>query len=352
MVGTDLQGKGGIAAVIAVLVNEGFLSAHATRYVASHGGHSAWSKARLALSSIWRVLMLCLFDRPQLIHAHVASHASFWRKSLILAIARLFGVATVFHLHGGGFQQFATRESGPLAQRWIRHTLEHSSVVIALSDSWRGFLQEFAPRAKVSVVPNSVKLPPAAPARAPEPGRILFLGRAHRRKGNFDLIDAIAILAPRFPAVRLAMGGDGEIEAVARYAAEKGVGDRLEILGWVGPEQKAEEFARAAVFALPSYDEGLPMAMLEAMAATKAIVVTPVGGIPEAVTDQVNGLLVAPGDVAALAAALAAVLGDAALRDRLGQAAHATICARYSSSAVLAKLDAIYSTLGVPAKGA
>ena len=163
------------------------------------------------------------------------------------------------------------------------------------------------------------------------------------------MLEAIASLtaqSPQMSQIRLAIGGDGDLDEIARAVEQLGLGAHVEILGWVGPERKEAELARAAIFALPSYDEGLPMSMLEAMAAAKAVVVTPVGGIPQAVSDGVNGLLVAPRDVAALAQALRSLIEDDALRQRLGRGARATIVERFSTDAVLGKLDALYRELG------
>lgn len=346
MVGTDPAGKGGVATVVSVLAREGFLARHRVRYIATHVGGTPAAKAAAMLGALAQVTLALQRGRP-LLHVHSASRASFYRKSLLLAMARARGCRTIFHLHGAEFQQFASREAGPALRWWIRHTLEASDVVIALSDSWRDYLQRYAPRATVQVVPNSVPLgQPSPPARV-QAGRILFLGRADARKGIYDLLQAMALLAPDFPAVRLAVGGDGDLAAVRAAAVQAGVEGRVELLGWLGAEQKAEQLAAAAVFVLPSYDEGLPMAMLEAMAAQKAVVVTPVGGIPETVDDDVNGLLVAPGDPAALAAALARLLREPETAARLAAAARATIAARYSTAVVLERLSAIYAGLGV-----
>jgi glycosyltransferase involved in cell wall biosynthesis len=123
------------------------------------------------------------------------------------------------------------------------------------------------------------------------------------------------------------------------------VAGRVQELGWVTAGQKADELARAAIFCLPSHAEGLPMAMLEAMAAGKAIVTTGVGGIPDAVSDGENGLLVEPGQVAALADALARLLGDEAERRRLGERARATIAQRFESGVVVQQISAVYEAL-------
>ena len=348
MLGTALEGQGGIASVVAVLRQDGLFEREGVHYLATHAEGSRAAKVRHALRGGWRAALILLRDRPAIVHAHSASCASFFRKSVLLWLARCCGARTIFHLHGAAFREFATLESGPLARWWIRHTLEASSAVIALSPAWADFLRGYAPAAQVHVVPNSVRAERAAPAAAGEDGRILFLGRAGERKGLFDLLEALALVLPAFPGARLAVGGDGDLDEVRRRCERLGIGEQVALLGWVGPEQKAAELARAAIFCLPSHAEGLPMAMLEAMAAARAVLVTPVGGILDAVSDGANGLVVPPRDVPALAAALAALLGDAALRERLGSGARATIVERFSTEVVLGKLSALYRALARP----
>jgi glycosyltransferase involved in cell wall biosynthesis len=362
MIGTALGGKGGIAASVSALQEAGFFEHHSVRYLATHVDGSRWRKMFTAATACWALVRTCLRERPLIVHAHCASHASFFRKSLLLALARSCGSSTVFHLHGGGFRQFATTGSGRMARWWIRHTLASSSAVITLSESWAAFLASCAPRAKVSVVPNSVHITAAARTAAGAPGaapgavcaawpaelagRILFLGRAEAAKGVFDLLAAVAQLRGRFPALQLVIGGDGDLARLRRRIDELGLGAHVSVLGWIGREQRDLELARAAVFALPSHAEGLPMSLLEAMAAGKAVVVTAVGGIPELVSDRDNGLLIAPHDGAALVGALAAVLGDDTLRGELARRARATVIERYSTDVVMRKLAAIYAGIG------
>jgi glycosyltransferase involved in cell wall biosynthesis len=344
MVGTALEGKGGVAAVVSVLRQHGLFERERVRYVATHREGSMAVKACGALSGFWNTLLACVRQHPAVVHVHAASRASFVRKSIVLLIARLAGSKTIFHLHGGGFRQFATVEAGALMRCWIRHTLEASSVVITLSSSWAQFVNAFAPKARVAVVPNAVPLAPPATTQ-PEAGRILFLGRLERAKGVFELLAAGALLAPRFPALRLVFGGEGDFAALRRRAAELGIEDRIELPGWIEADQRDEQLARASVFCLPSHAEGLPMAMLEAMASGRAVVASSVGGIPETIVDGGNGLLVPPRDEAALARALVQVLGDEALRARLAGAARATIEQHYSTEVVCGQLSALYREL-------
>jgi glycosyltransferase involved in cell wall biosynthesis len=345
MIGTALSGRGGIAAVVSVLEQDGLFEREGVHYLATHAEGDRLAKARAAAAGFWRTALACLRERPAVVHAHSASHASFWRKSLLLLLARGCGCATVFHLHGGGFRRFATEQSGPLARWWIRRTLEASSAVIALSDGWASFLAAYAPRARVHVVPNAVRVATLQSPEAAEPGRILFLGRAEAAKGVFDLLEAIAPLAASYPQLRLAIGGEGELDAVRARAAELGLAGRVELLGWLDARQKAVELARASIFCLPSHAEGLPMSMLEAMAVGKPVLMTTVGAIPEAVRDGDNGLLVSPRNIAALSAGLSCLLYDARLRERLGERARATVAARFSTEAVLGKFGAVYRAL-------
>jgi glycosyltransferase involved in cell wall biosynthesis len=350
MLGTALGGQGGIATVVGLLRQHGLFEREGVRYVATHVEGTRAAKAGAALSGFGQVLAMLFSQRPALVHVHASSHASFVRKSLLLLCARAAGCKTICHLHGGRFDRYAS-DAGPLLRRWIRHTLEASSVVIALSARWDGYLRGFAPRARVAVVPNSVPLPPPPGGAAEQPGRILFLGQFGRAKGVYELLEAFAALLPAFPEARLALGGQGELGAVRRRAAELGIEGQVVLLGWIEGPAKQAELERAAVFCLPSHAEGLPMAMLEAMAAGKAVVVTPVGGILDAVQDGDNGLLVAPGQVAQLAGALGRLLGDAGLRRRLGQRARATIAARFDAAVVTARISDIYRELiAAPAK--
>ena len=160
----------------------------------------------------------------------------------------------------------------------------------------------------------------------------------------------MAALRAAVPDVRLVCAGDGDRIAVARYAERLGIADAVKFTGWVGPSGKRALLETAAVFALPSYDEG---------AADRAFArrwrpacrwwPRAVGGIPEVVTDGVSGFLVAPGDKATLERHLRTLLTDRTLAARLGAAARETARLRFAPERSLAKLDEIYGALGLSA---
>ena len=150
------------------------------------------------------------------------------------------------------------------------------------------------------------------------------MGRIGARKGAFDLIRAFAQLPP-VPQSQLWLAGDGEIEQARALVAQLNLGERVQILGWIEAEQRSHLLAESDIFVLPSYNEALPMALLEAMAWGLPVVSCPVGGIADFVCSGQNGLLVTSGNLEQLTAALQSLMIDASLRAELGRKARKTV---------------------------
>jgi glycosyltransferase involved in cell wall biosynthesis len=186
----------------------------------------------------------------------------------------------------------------------------------------------------------------AGPELAAKPNLVLFLGRLEAKKGIYDLLDAVAEVRAAVPDVRLVCAGDGDRIGVARYAERLGIADAVKFTGYVGPSGKRALLEHAAVFALPSYDEALPVSLVEAMSAGIAVVASPIGGIAEVVADGASGLLVAPGDKAGLERALRRLLIDREFSARLGKAARESARARFAPERALAVLENLYAALG------
>jgi glycosyltransferase involved in cell wall biosynthesis len=198
------------------------------------------------------------------------------------------------------------------------------------------------------VIYNPVQLPSTiTPFETRETHTLLFLGRLGERKGSYDLLRAVASISDDFPDLKLLMGGDGEIEKIRVEAQRLGIADKVELLGWVRGPDKTALLTRASVYVLPSYNEGLPMSVLEAMAAGLPVISTPIGGIPEAVTDGVEGNLVKPGDVDAFSAALRRLLSDPSLRRQMGEAARLKVETVFSMDRIVPQIEALYRELSV-----
>lgn len=351
MLGTSPRTWGGIAAVVQTYRAGGLFGRVDIGYVATHIDGSRGAKAAQFGRAVTQATRMLGTRRVALVHAHVSSSASFWRKSLLLAMARARGVPTIFHLHSGGFPDWVTRQApNPAASAWIRHTLEASDAVLVLNGAVADWMRGFAPRARITVLPNPVAIPAGPPvyeARppAPGPGRVLFLGWIYDFKGCYDLLQAWVRFRERCPGWRLVVGGKGEVERFLREAEALGIRDDIDFLGWVSGEAKDRALREADLFVLPSYREGMPVSVLEAMAYGVPVLVTPVGGVPEMMQPDVHGLWVAPGDVPALADRLAELADNPALRERLARSAHAHVIERNSVAAITAPLLALYARL-------
>lgn len=345
MLGTALETQGGISAVVSVYRDTGFLERHRVRYIATHRDGSNAAKLTTMGRAWWTFIGLLLRGRVGLVHVHTSSRASFWRKLLFFLPSFVAGVPVLLHLHGSEFAVFHDRECGPL-RRWIvRRVFERCAVVLVLSAAWERWVRGMCAQPRVEVLFNPVEIPEPGIA-SPSGAELLFLGRIGQRKGAFDLIDAVAQIRDRVPGLHLCLGGDGDLDGARRRIAERGLEASVSIPGWVRGPAKQDLLRQAAVFVLPSYHEGLPMGLLEAMAAGVAVVSTPVGGIPEAVDDGVEGYLVKPGDVEMLGQRLQTLLQDPALRRRMGAAARVRAQRDFSVDAVLPALAAVYARFG------
>ena len=197
---------------------------------------------------------------------------------------------------------------------------------------------EFAPRHDGPAVRAALGIPSDAPL-------IGYVGRlAVNKGGQDDLLRAVAALRGDLPGVHLLIIGDGALRpSLTALAAELGLSDVVHFTGVRA--DVAWLLGAADVFALPSRFEALPIAVLEAMALARPVVATRVGGVPEAVLAEQTGLLVPPGAVEALRAALARVLGDPALAARLGAAGRDRLLAHFTLDQMVRRVEQIYEAL-------
>jgi glycosyltransferase involved in cell wall biosynthesis len=322
MLGPATNVRGGVSAVVNAILAALPPDGPEVRYIATHVDGPKPVKALAAVAGGVRFLAALLFWHPQIVHVHTASYASFARKSTLATVARLFGRRLIVHVHGAQFDVFF-KGGSPALRSAVQRTLASADLVIALSDTWRGKLTRMAPGARIRVLPNPVLTADFAPLAEGRPvvpdggGTVLFMGAFGKRKGIYDLIEAMAAVVREHPDVVFELGGDQAVDEVERRIEERDLSENVRMLGWVTGGEKLAAFARAHVYVLPSYHEGLPIGVLEAMASGLPVVTTPVGGIPEVVKDRVNGFLIAPGDVRALASCILKLLDDDALRRRM-----------------------------------
>lgn len=304
--------------------------------------------AQLAL--LWRYIKLLLLWRPAIVHIHTCSFFTFWRSVLDMVLARLAGRRVVLHIHGAMFHKFLNG-LGPVRARLARLGLGLCHAVIVLGDDWKEIISEWTDARRIHVVVNTVPVPPEATPREGEPPVVLVMANYERRKGQGDLIQAVARLGKTHGAgaIRLRLFGaefePGEREYLQAMVDELQLGEFVEIPGPAFGDAKQRAFEQADIFCLPSYDEGLPMAMLEAMAIGLPVLVTRVGAIPEVIRDRENGLLVDAGDVGAMVDALALLIDERARSEAIAECGRQTVIDAYSMQVSVQRLGSVYRSV-------
>lgn len=311
------QSEGGIRSVVERiyprLASRGDME---VTWLASQRAGSALGKFLFFL----KALLKAVYHLPpsDVVHLHGAVHLSLLRKSVFIWMARLFRCQVIYHFHAPQtvFEDFFDRPG--IKRRYALATLRQCAAIVVLSDSWEGTVRKVLPDSNIVVIYNPVmEAQPVANEPHTDSLDVLYLAHLIRRKGYDDLVRAFASVVDKVPAARLVFCGSGETEEARRLGEQLGIGDNLVFRGWIPETQIAQALSESAVFCLPSYDEGLPMGILEAMSSGVAIVTTPVGGVPDVLTHERNALLFEPGDIDALGEQLARLLIDADLRQRL-----------------------------------
>ena len=352
MAGPDPAGRGGIETVMRLIMERCSDEVDLT-VVATHR-HGSWLYRSVAsVTGLTSALAQLAVRRPDVVHLHVAKRGSLVRKGVLTWAAAALRVPVVLHCHGGMFER-DFRRMPPVLQRLVSGVFRRAAAVIVLSESWLSVYGDLVgvPAEKLIVAMNCVEVPAALPDRAAEPLGVAFLGRLGPQKGAWDLVRAVAALpAPLRARLRVQLAGDGDVAGTRALVAQHGVGDVVEVRDWLDATERDQVLADSAVLALPSPNEGLPMSLLEAMAWGLVPVVSPVGGIPEVVTDGGNGLLVRPGDPEHIAAALRRLVEEPALRAELSAAARRSAEDGFSIEAYREKLGHIWAAAAATARG-
>lgn len=255
------------------------------------------------LFSILQLIKFYCFKRDyDLYHIHVASRGSTFRKILFLNIIKKWKKKVIVHIHGAQYVEFYNEQNLKNKTR-VKNFLNDADLVIALSESWKITFNQLFGLKNCVVLENGVNTDFFLEARINNEknySNFAVLGRLGERKGTYDLIRAFKIVVKKIPEARCYLAGDGEIDKVKELINQEKLNKNIILLGWISAEKKIELLQNVSTIVLPSYNEGLPMSILEGMASGKAIISTRVGAIPEVIEKQ-NGVLIAPGDVESLA---------------------------------------------------
>lgn len=294
--------------------------------------------------SIFAFIMFCLTKRHyDIYHIHMASRGSTFRKGYYVRMAKKWGKKVIVHIHGAQYMEFFS-ELSSTKRKDVIEILQSADMVIALSESWKERFEKVFGLTNCVSLPNGINTDEFDDAICnidENRDAFLFLGRLGKRKGVYDLIDAVEIALKQNQNLKLFIAGDGEVDKVKAEITQRGLNKSIEVVGWVDLKGKKELLKKVSTVVLPSYNEGLPMSVLEGMASGKAIISTNVGAIPEVIQED-NGILIQPGDIHALADALMKCSSDINMLSHMSAANIKKIDRQFSMRKMHENLQELY----------
>ena len=350
MVIQDPMVKGGIAAVVNGYRGSKLEKDFNIIYVESYKDGGKATKILKAICGYIHFAKVLLVDRPDLIHIHSSFGPSFYRKIPFIYMASWAKRPIINHIHGADFDEFYVNASDK-KRRQIKKIYNKCSAIIALSEEWKERLSQIVPESKITVIENySILHEDALEQRLKRKcnNTVLFLGELGKRKGCYDIPAVVKEVKKQIPDVMFVLAGAGleaDEKAIKQLVDENGVTDNVVFPGWVRGNEKAGLLRKADVFFLPSYNEGMPMSVLDAMGYGLPVVSTNVGGIPKIVHNDINGWCCEQGDILAFSTGINRLLSNSNELQQYSRASFNIVKNGYSLEAHLKKIESVYEKI-------
>lgn len=338
---------GGMAAVLDTLAHSEL--AHSNDLVmfdtgkqtSEHAGFIATKGAHII--RLFRYIALLISFKPDIVHIHTCSGLTFYIDCIFARFARLCNTKYVLHIHGGRFLSFIDEQRG-----WRRNlamkTLKKAAKVIALSQQWQSLFEKAWGLQNVVTIINGVPAPQPSLDITKLQKHILFMGAITKNKGILDLIQALSLVKDDF---HFHIAGNHATDITPSMLMQTihsypNLDNKISVEGIVMGEHKLRLLQQCDIFCLPSYIEGLPMSVLEAMSYQQAVLVSNVGGLPDLIVHEQNGLLIPPGDINAITKGLERLLGQVPFKQSLAQAGKQTFLSEYSINSIVPLYNRMY----------
>lgn len=340
MIGPDRSVHGGISGVVNNYYDAGLDRMVDLCYIGTMIEGSKVTKLLQAVKAYIRFLVK--LPQYDIVHVNMASDSSYYRKSVFIRTAKRCRKKIVIHQHGGNFPEFYEKNLSDRGRRRAVKTLSMGDALLVLGTAYRKFFETIIDRDRITVLPNAIPMPERITKQYGS-HKILFMGRMCRAKGVGELLTAMPGLRRKYPDVRLYLAGIWEdMELKTQVSA---LGGCVEDLGWIGGADKQRYLRECDIFVLPSYFEGQPVSVLEAMANACGIVASKTGDIPDMIAEGETGLLIPPQDAKALEESLLSLLAQPELCRTLGENARRKAGAEFSIDNNIKQLLAVYESI-------
>ena len=343
MIGSNQSVKGGISSVVAQILRHDWLKDGIEMlFLPTYVEGSTLTKLCYFIKAWLRFKKMINVEKPDIVHIHMSYKGSFIRKYILFKECKRKDIPVIIHLHGSEFEKWYYGLNKNKRTR-VQEMIKGADRFIVLGQRWENSIKRIEPNARTSILMNSVKKQ-VIMAQWNTPVRILFLGVLIPRKGVSDLIEAIRVLSNRRNQndFKLIIAGTGSEESSLRDLVKKyGLEGKVVFTGWVSGKTKDQLLISSQVLILPSYNEGLPISILEAMSFGLPIIATDVGDVSAAVINDKNGFLVAPGDIQKMSWAIEQILSPN-LFHKMSEESRKMIEDNFSEEHYFEKLLAIY----------
>ncbi len=324
MIGPARSVHGGVSAVVNNYYEAGLADRVSLKYIATMVDGSKVRKLLQAVIAYLEFLVLLPFY--DILHVNMAADASCYRKKFFIDTAGLFGKKIIIHEHGGDFENFYYKKCSKKQQESIKKTLNKAEFFLVLSESWKEFFSSIVEQDKIYVLQNGIVIPDREKIDYSSHS-VLFLGRLCKEKGIGELLEAVPVIQKQIPDFKLILGGVWEADNESLKEKAKALSEAVVCPGWVSARERERLMAECSIFVLPTWFEGQPVSLLEAMAAGMCVAASAVGGIPQIMGgwQEQTGVLLPPQNAEALAEALIGLLKDEKKRRNFGKNARCRI---------------------------
>lgn len=348
MIGSDLSVKGGMTTVVKSFLSNNFEDVNIA-YVPTHIENvGKMYKILFFIKSLIIIVKNLIMNDIDIVHIHLSERGSFFRKLIVVLICKVFGKKVIIHLHGADFKEFYNNNR--YLQNIIRKMFLIADSVIVLGTSWNDFVKGIDQSINTIIIRNSVEIREEKVNYDGININILFLAVIIKRKGIFDFVKVASNLINdnelKKYNLKFIVAGSGKDEnEVKKYIKDRNLQSYFRLEGWVSGEKKIEIIKKCQLFVLPSYNEGLPLSILEAMSYGLPVISTTVGSIDEVVIDNLNGYTVKPGDINKIQEKIKMCIKDSELWKTLSTNSKKIIQNEYGISVYLKKIEELYSSL-------
>lgn len=340
VVATSRKTRGGIASVVKAHESGAQWKKYHCRWIQTHRDGNPIRKVWYFISAL--VEYICLLPFYDIVHIHVGLKTSVDRKLIFARLAKVYKKKIIIHFHPATEKHLFDDHF----RYKIKELFSYADLLLVLAPQWIRWINQAYPGShfKMQVLYNPC--PIVVRDYKIKQNNILFAGTLSDRKGYNRLLEAFAKIAAEYKDWKVVFAGNGQIDAAKKLQSSLCISeDQVLYLGWVTGAEKERAFQEASIYCLPSWGEGFPMGVLDAWAYGIPVVTTPVGGIPDIITNGENGFVYDVNDIDKLAEYLVLLMNSRELRDRIVEQADKFVTGEFNIKNITGKLDKIYSTL-------